>query len=172
MERTTAVELRQVEGQLQMYLLTGLINSLPLESNPDNGIQIKNPLEVLPLLKSATERFQWVERNDFEVMWENAKGERGKAFADVALIDFATDDYDAKLVAEVIVGRKSEVCNSRIGSTHWFNTIVSEHSRIGEFMSNNETTDPNLIQSWGKRLYDSSKELLKWAERSKKLTND
>jgi hypothetical protein len=178
MTKDTAIEIRQIDGRIQMFLLTGLVNeSFKIEG--ENGIPVLNPLDALHLTQRDKHyheyhdnMFFWVDRNDFEVMWQNAKGEKGKAFSDVAMQVDENSEYDAWLVAEFITNKQSTITNSKIGSTHWFNTIISEHSRIGEFMANNETNDPFYIQSWGKRLYDSSKELLNWAQKSKRLTND
>jgi hypothetical protein len=106
-------------------------------------------------------------------MWQNANGEKSKTFADVAMQVDEYSEYDAWLVAEFITNKQSTITNSKIGSTHWFNTIISEHLRIGEYMNDHPLiTESYLIEGWGKRLYDSSKELLNWAQKSKKLTND
>jgi hypothetical protein len=180
MTKDTAIEIRQIDGRIQMFLLTGLVNdSFKIEG--ENGIPVLNPIDALHLTKNKeypnNDNFFWVDRNDFEVMWQNAKGEKGKAFSDVAMQVDENSEYDAWLVAEFITNKQSTITNSKIGSTHWFNTIISEHSRIGEFLRENETMVHEAsreyhFKEWGKRLYDSSKELLNWAQKSKRLTND
>lgn len=175
MTKDTAIEIRQIDGRIEIFLLTGLVNdSFDIEGK--NGIPVLNPLDALHLTLNKNypnkDRFFWVDRNDFEVMWENANGERSKSFADVAQ-QVDGSEYDAWLVAEYITNPQSTITNSKIGSIHWFNTIVSQHSRIGEFFKiNSGDISPTLLNDWGQTLYDSSKELLKWAEKSKRLTND
>lgn len=150
-DKDTAIEVRQIDGHIQLFLLTGLINGM-INIGDENGIPIVNPIEGLRLLKNTTDRFHWVDRIDFEIKRS------------------PTEHY---LIAEVITGSTSKFTHSRIGSTHWFNTIISEHSRIGEYMfTNSFPTDSFLIESWGKRLHESSMELINWSQKSKVLTNE
>ena len=176
-DKDTAIEIRQINGSLKLFLLTGLVNEFDVVG--ENGILIINPLDAMHLTENREypnkERFFWVDRNDFLVQWENAKGERGRTFADVALFNKNSDDYDAWLVAEYIKAKDSEITKSKIGSTHWFNTIISEHCRIGEYMKGlDDPLKQGYANTWGESLYKSSKELLHWAERSKnkQLTNE
>lgn len=184
MTKDTAIEIRQVDGHIQMFLLTGLVNeSFKIEG--ENGIPVLNPLDALHLTQRDKQyheyhdnMFFWVDRNDFEVMWQNANGEKSKTFADVAMQVDEHSEYDAWMVAEFIVNKQSTITNSKIGSVHWFNTIVSEHSHIGEFMMikdhirDRSIMSDKMIEEWGLILYNSSKELINWAKTSKKLTND
>lgn len=175
-DKDTAIEIREIDGAIKMFLLTGLVKEFDMVG--ENGIIVLNPLDAMHLTEDRNypnkERFFWVDRDDFKVQWENAKGERAAAFKDVAMLD-DQGEYDAWLVAEYIKAKQSTITKSKIGSTHWFNTILSEHSRIGEFMKgSDETLRQAYVNEWGGRLYESSKELLHWAERSKnkQLTNE
>ena len=171
MTKNTAIEIRQVNGHLELFLHTDLDGSF---QSTKEGIPIVNPIEGFRLLRNTIDRFHWVDRNDIDVLWENAEGKRGSQFSDVALIDPKTKDYDAWLIAEVIVGRPSKITNSAIGSTHWFRTIISQHSRVGEYLMNEASSEikPHLLESWGKGIYESSRELINWSDRSKTLTNE
>lgn len=171
MKKDTAIEIRQIGGHLELFLHTDLEGSF---KNAKEGIPVVNPIEGFRLLKNTTDRFHWIDRNDVIIRWENAKSERGTAFSDVALLDEKSGEYDAWLIAEVLTVRQSEITNSPIGSSHWFRTIVSEHSRIGEYIEQYAAgeIDPNMLQSWGKRLHDTSMELINWSDKTKVLTNE
>lgn len=54
--------------------------------------------------------------------------------------------------------------NSTIGSYHWYHTLVGRQKHIGEFLKNNTPTEDQL-REWGKRLFDSSQELIDGYER-------
>ena len=49
--------------------------------------------------------------------------------------------------------------NSEIGSYHWFHTILSNHKDIGEFLRD-KTPSEKVLREWGKKLYETSKELI------------
>jgi hypothetical protein len=49
---------------------------------------------------------------------------------------------------------------SKVGSSHWFRTIVSQHKHIGEFLMTKTPTD-EILREWGKELYETSDELIK-----------
>jgi hypothetical protein len=175
MIKDTAIEIREIDGSIKLFLLTGLVNeSFMIEG--ENGIPVLNPMDVInngyDFEYPNKPNFFWVDRNNFEIMWENATGKRGKAFADVALLDDNTGEYDARLVAEFIKKKQSKITNSVIGSTHWFRTIMGNNLRIGEYLKTNNDISPSLLNDWGKQIYDSCKELLEWQEKNKTLTND
>lgn len=171
MMKDTAIEIRQVNGHLELFLHSDLDGSI---EKAKDGIPIVNPIEGFSLLKNTRDRFHWVDRNDFLVRWENAKGDRGAAFNDVALFDPNINEYDAWLIAEVVIGRPSKITNSPIGSTHWFRTIISEHARVGEYIKQYASgeIDPTMLESWGDRLHKSSMELINWSDKAKTLTDE
>jgi hypothetical protein len=49
--------------------------------------------------------------------------------------------------------------NSKLGSYHWFHTILANHKDIGEFLSE-KTPNEDILREWGKKLYETSKELI------------
>ena len=53
--------------------------------------------------------------------------------------------------------------NSNPGSSHWFNTIMGEHLRTGEFLKD-KVPDKETIQKWGQNLFNTSKEVIDWFE--------
>ena len=175
--KDTAIEIREVDGALKLFVHTDLTLWIDGKDVSEyQGIPVLNPLDGFKLFDKTNVRWQYIDRNDVEIMWSNTKGETSKSFKDVALQN--DEEYDAWMVAKVITNKMSELTNSTIGSTHWFRTIISEHSRIGEFLNDNvmdrPATDANLLmyKGWGERLYKTSKELIEWSNKSKKLTLD
>lgn len=64
----------------------------------------------------------------------------------------------------------SKFTNSKMGSTHWFNTLLSEHARIGEFISTHTPEESaQYIQKWGERLKQTSLEMIEWNRKTKSL---
>lgn len=175
--KDTAIEIREVDGALKLFVHTDL--TLWIEGKPLSelqGIPVLNPLDGFKLFEKTNLSWQYIDRNDVEIMWCNAKGETSKSFKDVAVQN--DEEYDAWFVAKVVTFKSSEFSNSKIGSMHWFRTIISEHSRIGEFLKDNvmdrPATDANLrlYQSWGERIYKSSKELIEWSNKNRKLISE
>jgi hypothetical protein len=179
--KDTVIEIREVDGALKLFVHTDLTLWIKGKSLSElQGIPVLNPLDGFKLFDKTNQSWQYIDRNDVEIMWCNAKGETSKSFNDVVL---QNDEeyyawYDAWFVAKVVTNKMSEFTNSRIGSTHWLRTIISEHSRIGEFLNNNimdrPATDANLLmyKVWGERLYKTSKELIEWSNSGSKLTLD
>lgn len=67
--------------------------------------------------------------------------------------------------------------NSPMGSYHWFHTLMSRHLHVGEFLSEKIPNNEEMVKSWGRDLYETSKELLAgykyinqtdWREQAKK----
>ncbi len=62
--------------------------------------------------------------------------------------------------------------NSPIGCRHWFNTLMGQTLRIGEFLSK-ETPDEVTLRAWGKKVQDVSRHFIsnydKIIDRSDKL---
>src|SRR5258708_20625780 len=112
MNKDTAIEVRQIDGHIELYLITNLNGSFVADTR--EGIKIINPIEGFNLMENLNDKFHWVDRNDFLVQWENAKGERAASFADVALMDEQSQEYDAWTVAEVILKKRSDVVSSTI----------------------------------------------------------
>ena len=42
------------------------------------------------------------------------------------------------------------------GCQHWYNTLLSEQARIGEYLEKHGTADENLLRQWGKSLRKNS----------------
>ena len=172
-KKDCALEVKEVNGQLEMYVHTDL--TLFLDHKPLSelqGTKILNPIDGLKFFKDTNDNYAYIDRNDVEIMWCNAKGETGKEFADVALQDNG-GEYDAWFIGKIVTKRISGISHSEIGSAHWFNTIVSQHLHVGEFMKEHSLKmECGQIKSLGNRVYESSKELLNWAKESKLLTND
>jgi hypothetical protein len=177
--KTTAIEIKQEGDKIELFLLTGLDGTFELKDvkHGRNKLRITNPIEALHLIKDTgypnNDRFFWVDRDDFLIQWTSINGKKGASFSDVAAVIDHDGEPEAWLVAEYIKHKRSALSNSLIGSKHWFNTLISEHSRIGEFL---ECQEHQLlvenVQAWGKRLHETSKELLEWATKNKLLTND
>jgi hypothetical protein len=171
-EKDCALELKEVNGKVEVFVHTDL--TLFTDNKPISELQgtpILNPLDAIALFKDHSKNYQYIDRNDVEIMWCNAKGETAKSFRDVALQD-DNGEYDAWLVGKIITEKQSKITNSLIGSMHWFRTIISEHMRMGEYMKLNGGTipfDPILINDWGKRLHETSKEMIEWSNRNKEL---
>lgn len=56
-------------------------------------------------------------------------------------------------------GVSTSSTNSELGSYHWFHTILARHKNMGEFLKGN-TPDEETLRSWGKKLYETSQELI------------
>lgn len=171
-EKDCAIEIREVDGALKLFVHTDLQLWTDYRKISDlKGTPVLNPLDGFRIFQNTNKSWEYIDRNDIEIMWGNAKGETSKTFADVAI---PNDDGepDAWFVAKIVTSKLSEFSNSMIGSSHWFRTLISEHSRIGEFLENNDNVDPKYLKSWGERIHNSSKELLKWSDKSKILTSD
>ena len=54
--------------------------------------------------------------------------------------------------------------NSELGSYHWFHTILARHKHMGEFLKTN-TPSEEVLREWGKKLYETSQELINGYER-------
>lgn len=54
--------------------------------------------------------------------------------------------------------------NSELGSYHWFHTILARHKHMGEFLKD-RTPDEETLRAWGKKLYETSQELIYGYER-------
>jgi len=53
--------------------------------------------------------------------------------------------------------------NSNPGSSHWFNTIMGKHLRVGEFLKEKLPSE-ETVKEWGQELFDTSKEVINWFE--------
>src|ERR1700748_3317887 len=51
-----------------------------------------------------------------------------------------------------------------IGSVHWFNTLLSQVSRMGEYLAKNETPKKHLIQEYGDKIHNIALDLIEWRE--------
>jgi len=49
--------------------------------------------------------------------------------------------------------------NSKVGSAHWFNTLMGKHLRIGEYLKD-KTPSENIMRAWGEELFNTSLELI------------
>ena len=60
----------------------------------------------------------------------------------------------------------SRLTNSEIGSVHWFNTIMGNILRTGEYLMEHGTKGlmNETVKGWGGLLYDQAKELIDNAE--------
>lgn len=56
---------------------------------------------------------------------------------------------------------KSNITNSDIGSTHWFNSIMGNLFQIGEFMKKHEVKPEQRIV-WGVLFMDIAREMTEW----------
>lgn len=51
--------------------------------------------------------------------------------------------------------------NSKVGSYHWFHTLLAHHKHIGEYLANcKNMPDDAIIKSWGENLQSGCKELI------------
>jgi hypothetical protein len=64
-----------------------------------------------------------------------------------------------KAMDECVKTKPVASTNSEIGSYHWFHTLLAYHKDMGEFLSE-KTPDDNLLREWGKKLFETSKELI------------
>jgi len=63
-----------------------------------------------------------------------------------------------------IAGVSTSSTNSELGSYHWFHTILSRHKHMGEFLKH-KTPNEDTLRAWGKKLYETSQELIDGYER-------
>lgn len=75
--------------------------------------------------------------------------------------DYSTSANGYKSLCNIINNIKSKHSGSPIGSHHWFNTILSNHKHIGEFLRD-KTPDDKTLREWGRNLYETSNELIEW----------
>jgi hypothetical protein len=54
--------------------------------------------------------------------------------------------------------------NSELGSYHWFHTILARHKHMVEFLKD-KTPSEEILRDWGKKLYETSQELINGYER-------
>lgn len=52
--------------------------------------------------------------------------------------------------------------NDKIGSTHWFNTLMSHVLGIGQYLRSNADVNTDLSQAWGEKLYNIAKDMIEW----------
>lgn len=58
-----------------------------------------------------------------------------------------------------------------IGSTHWFNTLMSTVARIGEFMAKRPDMPIDLTLAYGDNLYAIAKDMIEWRAAASLPTN-
>lgn len=69
------------------------------------------------------------------------------------------DDLIDEAIASQIEDMKTST-NSKMGSAHWYNTLLGRILRIGESLEKNMIPSEEILKSWGKQIYDSSQELV------------
>jgi len=169
-EKNTALELKEINGKIEVFVHTALnVYKDNKELSELEGTPILNPLDAIALFKDHSKKYQYIDDYLVQILWCNAEGKTGERFNDVALKDSTTGEYDAWLVGKVITEKLSAFSNSNVGTMHWFRTIVSEHSRIGEYLMNNDEFSTEILNSWGLRLHESSKELIEWSNKNNKI---
>jgi transcriptional regulator with XRE-family HTH domain len=86
-------------------------------------------------------------------------------------------------VDTVIVGKESGVSaggnknlsgysmDDKIGSHHWFNTLMAGILHIGEYMKLHDTIDSELQKDWGNKLNNTAKDMIEWFKEYASIVN-
>ena len=91
-------------------------------------------------------------RHLIDVVWNHVHEDESVPATAVA------DELIGKAIASQIEEMKSST-NSKVGSAHWFNTLMGKHLRMGEYLKE-KTPSEKLLRAWGEELFDTSKELI------------
>jgi hypothetical protein len=62
--------------------------------------------------------------------------------------------------------------DDKIGSHHWFNTLMAGILHIGEYMKLHDTIDSELQKDWGNKLYNTAKDMIEWFKEYASIVNE
>lgn len=62
----------------------------------------------------------------------------------------------------------SDFSNSEIGTAHWFNTLIGNSMNVGQYLHLHGSTgiSEETLAEWGMGLWERSKELMQWYEKT------
>ena len=91
-------------------------------------------------------------RHLIDVVWNHVHEDESVPATAVA------DDLIEKAIFSKIDEFKTST-NSKMGSAHWYNTLMGRIKRIGEYLKD-KTPNEDTLRSWGETLYNVSQELI------------
>lgn len=67
-------------------------------------------------------------------------------------------------MSKTFANRAEYNMNFEVGSSHWFNTLVSGIMNMGLYLANNDHPKPYIVAQYGDKIQKSAMDLLEWRE--------